>query len=144
MIRAARTEEAAELSALARAAFAPYAPAIGRMPAPALQDFPAAIAGGNVWVAGRPPRGYVVAFAKAGAWFLENVAVAPVAQGQGMGQTLIAFAEEEGRRRGFDRITLYTNAKMAAPLALYTALGYTETGRRREDGFDRVYFERRL
>jgi Ni,Fe-hydrogenase III large subunit len=39
-------------------------------------------------------------------------------------------------------IELYTNAKMTENLAYYPRLGFEETGRRREDGFDRVYFRR--
>ena len=39
---------------------------------------------------------------------------------------------------------LYTNEKMTANLSIYLRLGYTETGRRIEDGFKRVFFEKLL
>ena len=144
MIRLADPGDAERLAEIARRAYAPYTAEIGRLPAPAMQDFPAAIAARRVWVQGRPPQGYVVAFRTSDAWFLENVAVAPEGQGQGLGRALIAFAEAEGQKRGLRRVTLYTNVKMTGNLALYPALGYRETDRRREDGFDRVYFEKRL
>jgi ribosomal protein S18 acetylase RimI-like enzyme len=57
---------------------------------------------------------------------------------------LIAFAEREAARRGFDEITLYTNAQMTENLALYPALGYMEIGRRSEYGFDRVFFRKAI
>ncbi|MEM8699373.1 MAG: GNAT family N-acetyltransferase [Pseudomonadota bacterium] len=144
MIRQAVAADAERLSRIAHQAYAPYTEAIGRLPAPALQDFPAAIAAGQVWVSGAPPVAYAVAFEKDGAWFLENLAVAPDNQGHGLSRSMISHIEDAGRRRGFDRITLYTNAKMTANLALYPTLGYRQTGRRIEDGFDRVYFEKRL
>jgi hypothetical protein len=41
-------------------------------------------------------------------------------------------------------VSLYTNAHMTENLSLYLALGYVEVGRRREHGFDRVYYEKRV
>lgn len=43
-----------------------------------------------------------------------------------------------------EAVHLYTNEKMVENLAIYPRLGYAETGRRHEDGFNRVYFEKRL
>ncbi len=37
-----------------------------------------------------------------------------------------------------------TNEKMSQNLSIYPHLGYVETGRRIEDGFNRVYFEKKL
>ena len=39
---------------------------------------------------------------------------------------------------------LASNAAMTANLALYPRLGYRRTGRRVENGYDRVYFEKEL
>lgn len=61
-----------------------------------------------------------------------------------MGKALIAFCENEARRLGLDAVRLYTNEKMTANLSIYLRLGYTETGRRIEDGFKRVFFEKLL
>lgn len=88
--------------------------------------------------------GYVETFPLGSGYRLENVAVAPAAVGKGLGRALIGFAEAQARAQGFDRISLYTNVHMTENLSLYPHLGYRETGRRREDGFDRVYFEKRL
>ena len=40
------------------------------------------------------------------------------------------------------RMDLYTNAAMRENLSLYPRLGWVETDRRTEDGFERVYFEK--
>lgn len=56
----------------------------------------------------------------------------------------MAFAEETARRGGLPSIRLYTNVKMTENIPFYEDLGFVETNRRREDGFDRIYFERRL
>ena len=143
-IRPGRAADVECLRAIARAAYAPYVPLIGSEPPPMLQEFAADAADGALWVAGEPVAGYVVARPKGTDWLLENVAVAPEAQGTGLGRALIAFAEAEGRRRDFAKIILYTNVHMTANLSLYPALGYAETGRREEHGMSRVYFVKAL
>jgi ribosomal protein S18 acetylase RimI-like enzyme len=75
---------------------------------------------------------------------VENVAVLPAAQGRGIGRQLMAFAEERARELGLAKLRLYTNERMTENLAFYPALGYVEVGRRHEDGFDRVFFEKSL
>ncbi len=62
----------------------------------------------------------------------------------GVGKGLIAFCEAVARRRGLASVRLYVNEKMIANLSIYPHLAYVETERRREVGFDRVYFEKRL
>jgi hypothetical protein len=46
--------------------------------------------------------------------------------------------------RGWREIRLYTNALMAENIALYRRIGYVETARVAEKGFDRVYMTKRL
>ena len=109
-------------------------------------DFAVAIAAGHMHVAERDGEvaGYVTAFPLDGDWHIDSVAVLPQYQGTGTGYALIAHAEELGRRGGYSRVTLYTNAKMTENLGYYPRLGYAETGRRSEDGYDRVYFAKAL
>ena len=144
MIRAGTLGDVDRLREIARAAYAPYVPLIGFEPPPLLQDFAEDVSVAAVWVAGDPVLGYVVARPKGDDWLLENVAVAPEAQGTGTGKALIAFAEAEGARQGFERVVLYTNAKMTANLGMYPALGYTKTDQRTEHGLDRVFFQKTL
>ncbi|MBR9763972.1 MAG: GNAT family N-acetyltransferase [Rhodobacteraceae bacterium] len=145
MLRAAEARDAAAIAACADAAYARYIPLIGRKPAPMLADVPAQIAAGQVtvWDDGGV-LAYMVAFPRDGAFFLESIAVAPEAAGRGLGKRLMRHVEDRARARGFDRVTLYTNAKMVENLAIYPHLGYSETARRSEGGFDRVWFEKRL
>lgn len=145
-IRRAEASDAPALRALVRAAFALYTPRMGREPAPMAQDFPADIAARRCWMVDGPagPLGLLVAWGEDDAFHLETVAVATAAQGTGLGRMLVAFAEDEARRQGFAAIRLYTNAMMTENLSLYPRLGYVETGRRREAGFDRVFFEKTL
>ena len=134
------------MKAVADAAYGLYVERIGRRPAPMDADFATHIARGEAHGAYSSGvlTGYIVLFPRGDHLFIENVAVHPGAQGKGVGAALLAFAEAEARRRGLDAIELYTNARMTENLSLYPRLGYLETGRRRESGFDRVYFRKDL
>jgi len=146
-IRPATPEDEAQIRDCAERAYARHVPRIGREPAPMVADFGARIAAGRIRVA-TGPHGRVVgfvAFHPQGAhMLLENVAVRPDCAGRGIGRALIGHCETCARDRGLAAVRLYTNAKMTENLGLYPALGYRETDRRTEDGFDRVYFEKRL
>ncbi|MEC9435646.1 MAG: GNAT family N-acetyltransferase [Pseudomonadota bacterium] len=151
VIREAEAEDAPALSAIARAAYALYVPRLGFEPPPMRQDFPADIDAGRVWAAAWADGGggasglvgYVVARPEGADWMIENVARAPDGP-RGLGRALVAFAEAEGRARGFGRVVLYTNAAMTENQALYPRLGYVETGRREENGLSRVYYAKDL
>ncbi|MEL6233195.1 MAG: GNAT family N-acetyltransferase [Pseudomonadota bacterium] len=151
-IRAARLSEAEALGDIARAAYAPYVPLIGRTPPPMLQPFAEDIAAGRVLVAaagataGSELLGYVVSrpAAEPGDWLVENLAVSPSAKGMGLGRELIEAAEARGLAAGCARAVLYTNAAMTANLSLYPHLGYVETGRAEQSGLHRVFFAKQL
>jgi len=59
-------------------------------------------------------------------------------------RALIGFAESEARRRGHAILRLYTHALMDTNIALDSRVGFVEIARRQEQGFDRVYREKRL
>lgn len=150
-IRPAQAADLAAITACAEAAYAKYVVRIGKKPAPMVADFASQIAAGQVQVAvaqsgsaDEELLGYVVCYPKDGQLHLENVAVRPEAQGRGAGRALIDFVEDKARTDGLPAVELYTNAKMTENLALYPALGYRETERRTEDGFDRVFFIKEL
>jgi ribosomal protein S18 acetylase RimI-like enzyme len=143
-MRRARPEEAAAVGALVEAAFARHVAAVGRRPAPMDDDHAARIAAGQQYVADGDAPGTLAAsivLVDAGDHLVaENVAVAPACQGQGRGRALLAFAEDEARRRGLPEIRLVTNAAMAGNLIMYPRLGYAETGRETQGAFQRVLF----
>ena len=146
MIRPATPADLTQIQTCARLAYAPYIPRIGREPAPMVADFATQIAAGHVHVATDDTRvlGFIVSYHQGDHVLLENVAIHPDAAGRGLGKALIAQCEAAARQQGATSIRLYTNAKMTENLAIYPRLGYVETDRRTEDGFDRVYFEKPL
>ncbi len=109
-------------------------------------DYAGHVARGEAYLleSGATVAGYIVTFPKQGGQFVENAALSPAFQGQGLGRKLLAFADDEARRHGFTRVFLYTNAKMTENLDFYPRLGYVETHRVHEDGFDRVYMTKEL
>ena len=145
-VRAAEPDEAAAVAALVDAAYAKYVPRIGRKPAPMLVGYTDLIAKKAVYVlpGASGLRGVLVIMPDEEGMFLENIAVHPDAQGQGLGRQLMAFVEEAARARNLPAIHLYTNEAMTENLAFYTRLGYEETGRRTEDGYRRVFFRKQL
>lgn len=147
MIRKANEQDEGAIRACAEEAYAPYIPQIGRKPAPMLADYKAQIEAGQVYIATGAwgeLLGFIVFFAVDGHMLLENVAVLKAASGQGVGKSLIQFCEAQALRLGLGAVRLYTNEKMTDNLAIYPRIGYREIARRSENGFNRVFFEKRL
>ncbi|MEM6670466.1 MAG: GNAT family N-acetyltransferase [Pseudomonadota bacterium] len=138
-----------DVDALARIvaeAFRPYEARMERKPAPMLTDFGEAVSDGSVWAAEHEGDivGFVICYPVGDEMHLETVAVAPAHQGKGVGRALIEHAEIEARQRKLGTVALYTNVCMTENLGLYAVLGYEETERRTEDGFDRVFFRKTI
>jgi ribosomal protein S18 acetylase RimI-like enzyme len=146
MMRPALPTEADAVRALVRAAYAHYVPRLGREPGPMGDDYDRRIAEDQVWVLVEQGElvGVVVLTERPESFLLQNVAVAPSAQGKGYGRRLITFAEDEARQRGFTEIQLYTHVLMVENIALYQHLGFREIGRIHEHGFDRVYMAKAI
>jgi ribosomal protein S18 acetylase RimI-like enzyme len=126
------------------AAYARYLDRMDRPPAPMLADYAAEVESGRLWVTGEPVTGLIELIEAGTSLHVGNVAVHPSAQGSGLGRRLLEFAEEQARQRGLDRLDLFTNKVMTENQAIYARLGYRETGRRTEDGYQRVYMEKDL
>jgi ribosomal protein S18 acetylase RimI-like enzyme len=145
-IRLAESADVDAVRACVRAAYSVYVDRIGRPPAPMNADYETLVAAGEVWVAteAKAVVGVLVIRPLPDALFLENVAVTPAKQGRGIGRALVTFAERRAEELGLPAVELYTNERMTENLRLYPALGYAETGRRREEGFSRVFFRKEL
>ena len=145
-LRPARPGDAAAVTRVVRDAYAPLVPVIGREPGPMGDDYGALIGAGRVHVIeeGGEVVAAVVLVDEPDGLLLDNVAVSPRAQGRGHGQRLVAFAEQEARRRGHRTIRLYTNVLMTQNIALYERLGFVETHRGEEKGFRRVFMAKQL
>jgi len=78
--------------------------------------------------------------------FVQTIAVAPGAQGQGLGARLLADLLEEAARRRQRTVSLEVRADNAAAQRLYAAHGFTRTGVRRgyyPGGVDALVLTRR-
>ena len=128
-IRPASEDEAAALRALVEAAYAHYVPRIGGRPDPMDWDYAALARDREVVVAevdGALAGVLVLGDDQEYGFHIANVAVAPAAQGAGVGRALLELAEERGRQRGADSVLLWTHELMTENRALYTRIGYVE------------------
>ena len=141
MIRPGEAHDADTAYTLVRDAYRHWVDRLGREPGPMQDDYARRIADGEVWVLEEEDQllGVLVLTERPESLLLQNVAVTPAAQGKGYGRRLIAFAEDEAKRRGFEELQLYTHQLMVENIALYQHLGFREIGRIHEHGFDRVY-----
>lgn len=145
-IRQATMHDVPNIECCAREAYGKYVERIGRKPAPMVADFSSLVNKGVVYVSveNSDLQGFIVFYPRDDRMHLENVAVAIASQGNGIGRKLIEFCENTAHKSGCAAVELYTNEMMTGNLELYPRLGYMETGRRTEDGFNRVYFEKIL
>lgn len=145
-IRSATAGDVARIGAIARAAYVKYVPRIGREPAPMIADYEAEVAARRVVVieAAGKVSGYMVAWPEPDAYFIDNIAVDPECQGEGLGRCLIEHAAAEATRLRLPALRLYTNVMMSENLSMYAHLGFVETHRAFEKGFHRVYLRRGL
>ena len=146
VIRLARPEDRRRVEAIVQAAYGKYVSRMGREPMPMRDDYAALIDEQCIHVLDDDGdiKGLVVLIREPDTLLLHNVAVAPDAQGSGLGRLLLMFAERTAREAGFASIRLYTNEVMTENIALYTRIGYVETNRGDEKQFRRVYFTKAL
>ena len=145
-IRPARPADQARIEAIVDAAYRPYLARMDRKPLPMLDDYAMRIADGQTHVleAEDGILGLVVLEAEDDHLLLNNIAVDPARHGEGLGRLLMAFSEDEARRQGYGVVVLYTNEVMVENLALYRHLGYVETERRENGGYQRIYMRKVL
>ncbi len=145
-VRLATRDDLPAIRSVVDAAYRPYIERIGKKPGPMLADYEALVDRGHVQVAERDGgiEGVLVLIPDDGYLLLDNVAVAPGAQGTGLGRYLLACAEAAATAAGYDRIRLYTHAAMTESFGLYEHIGYSITHRARERGYDRIYMEKRI
>jgi GNAT superfamily N-acetyltransferase len=145
-IRQALPSDGDAVRALVDEAYRHYVARLGKLPMPMRDDYDRRIADQQAWVDDEDGDivGLVVLEDQPDALLLDNVAVKPAAQGKGRGRALIAFAEQEARRRGYAEIRLYTHELMVENIARYQRLGFSELHRVHEKGYDRVYMTKKL
>jgi ribosomal protein S18 acetylase RimI-like enzyme len=152
-IRPATRSDLVAIEGIVERAYGGYVERIGMRPGPMDADYADKLRKGLVSVVeaagsggGRegPISALLVLVEMPDHMLVENVAVDPARQGEGIGRALLAHAEKCARAAGLEEMRLYTHSKMTENRAFYRRLGYRETGRRDEAGFDRVFLVKRL
>jgi GNAT superfamily N-acetyltransferase len=145
-IRLAGAADVPAITACVQAAYEAYVPRMGMRPAPMDADHAARVEAGQAYVLtdGDAVAGLIVLVPEGLDLLVENVAVNPSHQGHGYGRTLMEFAERRARATGAAALTLYTHELMTENQRIYARLGYTETTRRTEHGFARVFMTKPL
>jgi ribosomal protein S18 acetylase RimI-like enzyme len=145
-VRAATAADVPAIANIVAQAYRHYIARIGKPPGPMLDDYAARVSEGAVWVLEEASgiTAIIVLLPEPNYLLLDNIAVSPARQGLGLGRRLLAFAEAEALRRGYREIRLYTHQTMVENQRLYFSIGYEETGRGSEAGYDRVFMRKRL
>ena len=145
-VRAANEGDASDVAELVDAAYGHYVERIGMVPGPMTLDYAEVVRTARVTVAERDGSivGLLVLNVTDEGFVVENVAVHPSERQRGLGRGLLALAEAEARRAGFQAIALYTHEMMTENLALYTSIGYVEYDRRPQGGFSLVHLRKDL
>ncbi len=125
-IRPAEPHEAAAIAGIVRAAYARWVPAIGREPLPMRVDYEKALQEHRFDVIADGDRivGVIETMQRDNHIWIENVAVAPEAQGSGIGRRLLDHAERLALAANCFEARLLTNAAFEANVVLYRRLGY--------------------
>ena len=145
-IRAATAADVPAIVDIVDRAYRHYIARIGKPPGPMLDDYAARVSEDAVWVLqeGSAIAGILVLLSTPEYLLLDNIAIAPDRQGRGLGRRLLTFTESEALRRGYREIRLYTHQTMIENQRLYALIGYEETGRGSEAGYDRVFMPKPL
>lgn len=143
-LRSAVIVDHAAICDLIEAAYRPWVARLGQEPGPLLDDYRARITAGQVTLAHLDGRlAALIVLEPAGDdLMLDNVAVAPWAQGKGLGGHLMRWAETQAG--ACTAIQLYTHRDMTENQSLYRRLGYSETHRATLNGRPRVYMRKAL
>jgi len=145
-IRKAKPADEAAVVRCIQKAYQRYIVQIGKKPGPMLDHYLPLIVDGNVFCGEFCEEivGILVLKKFDDYMLLDNVALLPEFQGKGFGKQLLAFAENYSSENNYHEIRLYTNVKMTENIELYNKLGYSEYSRKEENGYERVYFKKRL
>jgi ribosomal protein S18 acetylase RimI-like enzyme len=145
-LRRAVAADVAAVNALQHAAYARNRTILGVEPLPLTVDYATIVADYDVWLLeqGDGLEGVLILETRADDLMIWSVAVAPQAQGRGIGNRLLAIAEARARELGRRRVRLYTGEKLTGNIAWYERHGFARE--RIEDLGDRrlVHMMKRL
>lgn len=147
-LRRAVIEDVPNIKDCVTAAYHHYIERMGKPPGPMVDDYAVVIQEHSATVAYRLADGVLVGLLvlikQENDLLLDNVAVHPDFQGQKLGKLLMQKAEAVAVELGYSSIILYTHEMMTENQAIYEKIGYAETHRIHEKGFDRIYMRKSL
>jgi Acetyltransferases len=91
----------------------------------------------ELWGIGAPLVACVILTEKPGRLYIGKLAVAEEAQGKGLARELIGMAEKRAKELRLNRLELETRVELTENHAVFTRLGFVETGRKAHAGYDR-------
>jgi ribosomal protein S18 acetylase RimI-like enzyme len=112
---------------LTRQAYAPWVERVGREPLPMTADYEAAVRDHLIALAhcGDELCALVEMVVEPGCLLIENLAVSPDHQGNGLGTALLRHAEKQAENLGLSSVRLYTNRAFGSNVAFYERHGFT-------------------
>ena len=145
-LRPAEPADAAAISDIVRAAYAKWVPMIGREPLPMRADYDKAVAEHPFDLAVEEDRivGMIETMLAEDHLWIENVCVAPLAQGRGIGRLLLEQAERRAIEADRSELRLLTNGAFEANVSLYKRHGYVIDREEPFMGGMTVYMSKRL
>ena len=125
-IRLAEPHEAGAIAAIVMAAYAKWVPLLGREPMPMRVDYEKAVREHRFDLAVERDAilGLIETVPHPDHLWIDNVAVAPAAQGRGIGRMLLDFTEARALAAGFPELRLVTNGVFESNIALYSRIGF--------------------
>lgn len=125
-LRPAEPADAAAIRDIVRAAYSKWVPVIGREPLPMRADYDKAVREHQFDLAKEGHRivGMIETILAVDHLWIENVCVAPQAQGRGIGRLLLQQAERKATDAGRPELRLLTNGAFEANVSLYRRHGY--------------------
>lgn len=137
-LRRAARDDLPAVTALQRAAYAKNRAILGVEPLPLQADYAKVFSDYEVYLAERDGAldGVLILEPRADDLLIWSVATAPGAQGRGIGNQMLAFAESRARALGLTCMRLYTGEPLTGNIAWYTRHGYAHEST--EDMGDRV------
>jgi ribosomal protein S18 acetylase RimI-like enzyme len=125
-IKKATSQDAQAVRRLVREAYAQWIPLIGREPMPMKADYERAIRDHEIDLlyADGDLVALIEVIVHSDHLFIENVAVTPHRQGQGLGRYLLSHVEKKARKENLGELRLLTNQAFEANIRLYESVGF--------------------
>ncbi|KAM0421124.1 hypothetical protein ACHAPT_011016 [Fusarium lateritium] len=149
-LRRATPQDVPVIKAIVDSAYTKYIERIGKPPAPMTTDYNEVLDSHDVFVLRKNDDQNIVGSIVLGheqgsdSIKINNLVVDVAAQGRGYGGVLMRYAADFAKSRGCDALELFTNVKMYENLGLYAKMGFAETERKTDEGYERVYFRKDL